>query len=87
MLPVHRSLLLWPVWLATVACWSVPFLVAVHSYPIPTFYSEFVAAIGWVALAAGVLGSTWHSKAGLPKVVLAPLALIGVLIVQLVVAT
>ncbi|CBJ44095.1 PglL family O-oligosaccharyltransferase [Ralstonia solanacearum] len=84
---IRRSLFLLPIWLAAVACWSVPFLVAAHSYPIPTFYSEFAAAICWLALAAGVLGWTWNSKAGLPKVVLAPLALIGVLIVQLVVAT
>ncbi|AXV82515.1 PglL family O-oligosaccharyltransferase [Ralstonia solanacearum] len=85
--PIHRSLLSLPIWLATVACWSVPFLIAAHSYPIPTFYSEFATAICWVALTVGALGLTWNSKTGLPKVALAPLALIGMLIVQLVVAT
>ncbi len=83
----NRSLLLLPIWLAAVASWSIPFLVASHSYPMPTFYSEFATAICWLALAVGALGLTWSSKVGLPGIVLAPAALIGVLLVQLVVAT
>lgn len=75
-----------PLWLAAIACWSVPFLVAPHTYPIPTFYSEFAAAVCWIALAVGVLGGTWGLNTGLPRIALAPLALAAVLIVQLVVA-
>lgn len=76
-----------PIWLAAVACWAVPFLVAPHSYPIPTFYGEFATAACWIALALGVLGLTWQSKTGVPRIALAPMALIVVLSVQLVVAT
>ena len=83
----RSSALLFPLWLALAASWFVPFLVAPHSYPIPTFYSEFAAAICWLALAVGVLGLTWRSRSALPKIALAPLGLIGVLLVQLVVAT
>ncbi|MHA6914438.1 PglL family O-oligosaccharyltransferase [Ralstonia pseudosolanacearum] len=84
----NRSVLLLPIWLAAIASWSIPFLVASHTYPIPTFYSEFAASICWLALAVGVLGLTWGSeKSGLPRVGLAALALIGVLILQLVLAT
>lgn len=38
-------------------------------------------------MAVAVLGLTWASKVGLPKIVVAPFALIGVLLLQLVVAT
>ena len=79
--------LLLPLRVATIACWCVPFLVASHSYPIPTFYSEFAAAICWLALAVGVLGLTWGSATALPSIILAPTALICVLLVQLIVAT
>lgn len=76
-----------PLRLSLAACWFVPFLVAPHSYPIPTFYSEFATAICWLALAATVLGLTWRSGSALPKITLAPVALIGILLVQLIVAT
>lgn len=75
-----------PIWLATAACWSVPFLIAPHTFPIPTFYSEFAAAVCWTALTIAVVGLGWRGSAGLPAVALAPLALIGVLILQLCVA-
>ncbi len=75
-----------PIWLVTAACWSVPFLIAPHTYPIPTFYSEFAAAICWTALTLAVVGQGWRGRAGLPAIALAPLALIGVLILQLLVA-
>ncbi|OAI61875.1 polymerase [Ralstonia solanacearum] len=83
---LRSPVLLLPIWLAAVACWAVPFLVAPHSYPLPTFYGEFATAICWIALALGVLALTWQSKTGLPNVALAPLALIGVLLMQLLVA-
>lgn len=76
-----------PLWLSLAASWFVPFLVAPHSYPIPTFYSEFATAICWLAVAAIVLGLTWRSRSALPKIALAPVALIGILLVQLVAAT
>jgi len=76
-----------PIWFALIACWSVPFLVAPHSYPIPTFYSEFATAICWTAFAIPALLLTWQSKTKLPVIVLAPVALTGTLLVQLVVAT
>ncbi|WP_439890209.1 Wzy polymerase domain-containing protein [Ralstonia sp. 25C] len=80
------SVLLLPVWLALGACWVIPFLVAPHTYPIPTFYSEWVAAACWIALGAAVLGATWGQAVGLPRAALAPLALIAVLILQLAIA-
>ena len=76
-----------PLWLALAASWLVPFLVAPHSYPIPTFYSEFATAICGLALTVAVLGLTWRTSSPLPKIVLAPVGLIGVLLVQLIVAT
>lgn len=78
--------LLLPLGLAIAACWSVPFLIAPHTYPIPTFYAEYAAAVCWAALAACVLALTWGSKAGFPVIATAPLALIGALALQLVVA-
>ncbi|MCO5397331.1 PglL family O-oligosaccharyltransferase [Ralstonia soli] len=73
-------------WIAVAACWSVPFLVAPHTYPIPTFYSEFAAAVCWIAFAVATLGGTWNQKTHLPTVALAPLALIVVLLLQLAIA-
>ncbi|MCP1172432.1 PglL family O-oligosaccharyltransferase [Ralstonia chuxiongensis] len=73
-------------WLALGSCWVIPFLVAPHTYPIPTFYSEWVAAACWIALGVAVLGATWGRAIGLPRVALAPLALVAVLIVQLAIA-
>jgi len=80
------SVLLLPVWLALGACWVLPFLVAPHTYPIPTFYSEWMAAACWIALGVAVLGATWGQAVGLPRAALAPLALIAVLILQLAIA-
>lgn len=74
------------VWLALGSCWVIPFLVAPHTYPIPTFYSEWVAAACWIALGVAALGATWGQAIGLPRVALAPLALAAVLIVQLAIA-
>jgi len=81
------SPLLLPFWFASAVCWAVPFLVAPHTFPIPTFYSEFVAALCWVVLAVAVFGVAWRSKVGLPAIAIAPLALMVVLIVQLLIAS
>ncbi|CAJ0740545.1 hypothetical protein R16034_02187 [Ralstonia edaphis] len=78
--------LLVPVWLALGVCWLIPFLIAPHTYPIPTFYSESAAAVCWIAFGAVVLGITWSRAAGLPSAALAPLALVVVLIAQLTIA-
>ncbi|GCB03948.1 PglL family O-oligosaccharyltransferase [Ralstonia sp. SET104] len=78
--------LLLPAWFALGACWAVPFLVALHTYPVPTFYSESAAAVCWIAFAVPVLCITWKQAIGLPRVALAPLALIVVLILQLAIA-
>ena len=75
--------LLMLLWLAVAACASIPFLAALHTYPISSFYAEFAAGICWVALAVAVLALTWRNRMGLPRIALAPLALIIVLFVQL----
>lgn len=80
---LRSRLLLWPLWLTIAMCGALPYLVAVHTFPLPTFYSEFAAGICWTALTIAALAMTWRSKTGLPRVALAPLALIGVLFLQL----
>jgi len=80
------SALLLPVWLPLGACWALPFLVAPHTYPIPTFYAESAAAVCWIAFAIGILAMTWGRPTGLPRVALAPFMLTAVLILQLAVA-
>ncbi|WP_413707047.1 Wzy polymerase domain-containing protein [Ralstonia sp. Ralssp110] len=72
-----------PVWLALATSLSVPFLVALHTYPIPTFYSEFATALCWIAAAVGVLALTWRGERVVPVVVLAPFGLVVVLLIQL----
>lgn len=74
-------------WISIAACVSAPFLVASHTYPIPTFYSEFCAAVCGLGVALSILALTWRSEVGLPKIALAPAALIVVLLIQLTVAT
>ena len=64
-------------------CGALPYLVAMHTFPLPTFFSEFAAGICWIVLAMAVLALTWNDKTGLPSIALAPLFLIGVLFVQL----
>lgn len=74
-------------WISIAASVSTPFLVASHTYPIPTFYSEFCAAVCGLGVALSILALTWRSEVGLPKIALAPVALIVVLLIQLTVAT
>lgn len=73
-------------WFAAGACWAAPFLVAPHTYPIPTFYSEAVTAAVWALLGLLVLATSWSSKRDLPVTVLAPAGLALVLLLQLLVA-
>ncbi|WP_316883748.1 PglL family O-oligosaccharyltransferase [Ralstonia flatus] len=75
-----------PAYIAVSLGWSIGFLVAAHTYPIPTFYSESITAIAWLALALIVLVFSWHSERGLPAVALAPTGLALVLLVQLQIA-
>lgn len=82
----RSTLLLLPVWTVTAVCMSAPFLVTAHSYPIPTFYGEFVAAICWAVFAVLVLVSTWDRKKGLPVIALCPFLLSAVLLAQLTIA-
>ncbi|MBT2179310.1 MAG: Wzy polymerase domain-containing protein [Pseudomonadota bacterium] len=83
---LRSRVLFLPLWLSIAACGAVPYLIALHTLPMPTFYSEFATGVCWAATAVVVLALTWGSKTGLPKVALAPLALIAVLFVQLAVA-
>jgi O-antigen ligase len=82
-MPSSRASLL-PFWLVLAASCSVPFLVALHTYPIPTFYSEFATALCWITVAVGVLALTWRGDRVVPMVMLAPFGLVVVLLIQLV---
>jgi O-antigen ligase len=59
--------------------------VRLHTFPIPTFYSEVAAAVCWLTLALAILVAAWRSESGLrlPKIALAPAGLIGALFLQL----
>lgn len=67
-------------------CGTLPYLLAPHTLPMPTFYTEYLAAICWIILAIAVLAFTWRSNKGLPRIALAPLALIAALFAQLLLA-
>ena len=71
---------------------TVPYLVVEHTYPIPTFYSEFATYLLYVFLAASVAGALYARRRVLdvdllraPKVAWVPLALAVWLLLQLVV--
>ncbi|QQK34268.1 Lipid A core - O-antigen ligase and related enzymes [Ralstonia pickettii] len=70
-------------WFAIATCGAIPYLVALHTFPIATFYSEFATGLCWIAVAAATLLLTLGNWTGLPKIALAPLGLIAVLFVQL----
>ncbi|NWK43367.1 PglL family O-oligosaccharyltransferase [Ralstonia pickettii] len=80
---LRSRLLVLPLWFAIAMCGALPYLVAMHTFPLPTFFSEFVTGICWIVLAVAVLALTWNDKTGLPRAALAPFLLIGVLFVQL----
>ena len=73
-------------WIFVGLGWSIPFLVAPHTYPIPTFYGEVAAAVIWSVFALSLLFTTWRSNQGLPAVALAPAGLALVVLMQLVIA-
>lgn len=78
-----RSALLPVIWLALAASTSLPFLVAWHTYPLPTFYSEYVTAVCWIVAGLGIVLTGWRSSTPLPVAALAALALVVVLFAQL----
>jgi O-antigen ligase len=67
-------------------CGALPYLLAPHTLPMPTFYSEFLTAICWIVLATTVLALTRKSSTGLPRIALAPLVLVAALFAQLLLA-
>lgn len=86
-MPMSRPSPFWLIcWLAAGACWAVPFLVAPHTYPLPTFYAEMAAAVAWTGLGVVVLAISWKTDRGLPFVALAPAGLAFVLLLQLLIA-
>lgn len=86
-MPMSRLSPFWLIcWLAAGACWAVPFLVAPHTYPLPTFYAEMGAAVAWTGLGVVVLAVSWKTNRGLPFVALAPAGLAFVLLLQLLIA-
>ena len=63
--------------------WTLPFLQPYHQYPIPTFYTEWLAfALGLAAALLLLRKESWF-EGGLPVFALAPLALIGLLGLQI----
>ncbi|WP_316663681.1 Wzy polymerase domain-containing protein [Ralstonia psammae] len=75
-----------PLWFALAMSGALPYLFAPHTLPMPTFYVEYLTAICWIILAIAVLAVTWRSKTRLPRIALAPLALIVALFAQLLLA-
>lgn len=74
-------------WLCLAVSGSAPFLVPLHTYPITTFYNESVAAACWLGVSVCILGITSRSRVGLPVIALAPLGLVGALLLQLLIST
>jgi hypothetical protein len=67
----------------------VPYAIVGHTYPIPTFYAEFAAAVLYVLVCvivgALVLISPSRRRATSPRVAIVPLAFAALLLVQTVV--
>lgn len=83
---LRSRLRLLPAWLLLALCAAAPYLVALHTYPLPTFYSEYVAGGCWAALALALLAATRFQLGNLPRIVLAPALLILALFAQMVFA-
>jgi len=71
---------------------TVPYAYTVHTYPIPTFYTEFIAFSAYVLIAAAVAAYAYtqrhhlpHVNLGAPKVAWVPLAFAAWLLIQIVV--
>ncbi|MGI4856369.1 MAG: Wzy polymerase domain-containing protein [Janthinobacterium lividum] len=69
-----------------VLAWTVPYAVVAHTYPVPTFYAEYVAYGLFVLIGAtvGVLtaGTPTLRRAASPRVAIVPLAFAAVLVLQ-----
>ncbi|SOY54625.1 PglL family O-oligosaccharyltransferase [Cupriavidus taiwanensis] len=76
---------LWSALLLTFIFWSAPFLVVPHTFPIPTFYSEFFAIATSTFLVGVALLMRTSQRGQLPiaMVASAPIGLILALLVQL----
>lgn len=72
-----------PVWILLALCTSAPYLVALHTYPLPTFYSEYTAGACWVAAALVLLPLTRFQLGNLPRIALAPALFILALVAQM----
>jgi len=72
-----------------VLAWTVPYAIVGHTYPIPTFYAEYAAAVLYVLVCVivGVLVliSPSRRRATSPRVAIVPLAFAALLLVQTVV--
>lgn len=63
--------------------WVLPFLYHLHTYPLPSFYQEAIAAaLGLVALALLSRDKYWQAPQ-IPGIALVPMALAGLLVFQL----
>ena len=80
---LRSRLQLLPVWVLLSLCVAAPYLVALHTYPLPTFYSEYVASGCWIMLALALLAVTRFQLCNLPRVALAPALLILALFAQM----
>ena len=80
---LRSRLPLLPAWVLLALCATAPYLVALHTYPLPTFYSEYVASGCWTALALVLLATTRFQLGNLPRIALAPALLILALFAQM----
>ncbi|MDE2288890.1 MAG: O-antigen ligase C-terminal domain-containing protein [Burkholderiales bacterium] len=79
-------LMLSSIGLVLALCWSLPFNLVWHTYPISTFYAESLAFFLWavlVGLLVIAVGQRDRQLLQPPRAVLAPLGFIAVLMLQL----
>ena len=66
------------------AAWLLPFLNPYHAFPLPNFYTEYLAiAAAMLALFTLAQSRVWREGLWVPQVILAPLLFILVLIIQI----
>jgi O-antigen ligase len=69
-----------------VVAWTAPYAVVAHTYPVPTFYAEYVAYVLYalVSIAAGILVAKSPSlrRATSPRIALMPLAFAALVLIQ-----
>lgn len=72
-----------------VLAWTAPYAVVGHTYPVPTFYAEYVAYVLYalVGVAGGVLAARSPSRrrATSPRVAIVPLSFAALLVIQTIV--